>query len=124
MRKILISINPEYVDLILKKIKRFEYRKAVAKEDIKSIIVYSTYPEMKVVAEVKIDGIMEDTPEGLWVRTHEHGGVNKAFFDTYFAGRDKAYAYVLGEVKAFSVPKTLKDFNVQHAPQSFVYINA
>lgn len=124
MRKILISINPEYVDLILKKIKRFEYRKTVAKLDIKSIIVYSTYPEMKVVAEVKIDGIIEDTPEGLWERTHEHGGVGKTFFDAYFAGRRKAYAYKLGEVKVFAEPKTLKDFNIQHAPQSFVYINA
>ena len=123
MRKILISINPEYVELILKKIKRFEYRKAVAKEDIKSIIVYSTYPEMKVVAEVKIDGIIEDTPEGLWTRTHEHGGVDKAFFDAYFAGREKAFAYMLGEVKVFAEPKTLKDFNVNFAPQSFVYIN-
>lgn len=123
MRKILISINPEYVELILKKIKRFEYRKAVAKKDIKSLIVYSTYPEMKVVAEVKINGIIKDTPERLWERTHEHGGVDKAYFDAYFAGRDKAYAYILGEVKAYAEPKTLKDFNVQHAPQSFVYIN-
>ncbi len=124
MRKILISINPEYVDLILKKIKRFEYRKAVAKADIKSIIVYSTYPEMKVVAEVKIDGIIEDTPEGLWEKTHKNGGVDKIFFDAYFEGRKKAYAYILGEVKKFAEPKLLKDFNVQHAPQSFVYINA
>jgi len=124
MKKILISINPEFVDLILKKIKRFEYRKCVAKSDIKSIIVYSTYPEMKVVAEVKIEGIIEDTPEGLWAKTHQQGGVDKAFFDAYFAGREKAYAYKLGEVKAFRQPKTLKDFNVNFAPQSFVYINA
>jgi predicted transcriptional regulator len=78
---------------------------------------------MKVVAEVKIDGIIEDTPERLWERTHEQGGVDKAFFDAYFAGRKKAYAYALGEVKAFTEPKTLKDFNIQYAPQSFVYIN-
>lgn len=124
MNKILISINPEYVDLILKEIKRFEYRKAVAKKDIKSIIVYSTYPEMKVVAEVEIKGIIEDAPDGLWERTYKHGGVTREFYDAYFAGRDKAYAYVLGEVKAFAEPKTLKDFNVNFAPQSFVYINA
>jgi predicted transcriptional regulator len=124
MRKILISINPEYVELILKKIKRFEYRKSVAKKDVKSIIVYSTYPEMKVVCEVKIDGILEETPAALWEQTHEYGGVEKAFFDAYFAGREKAYAYVLGEVKAFAEPRTLKDYDLKFAPQSFVYINA
>ncbi len=124
MRKILISINPEYVDLILKKIKRFEYRTKVAKKDIKSLIVYSTYPEKKVVAEVQIDGIIVDTPENLWAQTYKYGGVQKIFFDTYFAGRNKAYAYVLGDVKIFTYPMTLKDFNVSFAPQSFVYIES
>lgn len=123
MRKILISINPEYVDLILKKIKRFEYRTKVAQKDIQSIIVYCTYPTKKVVAEVAIKRIIEAKPEELWQMTYEHGGVSKKFYDEYFAGREKAYAYELGEVKQFKEPKTLKDFNLDFAPQSFVYIN-
>lgn len=124
MRKILISINPEYVDLILRKIKRFEYRTKVAQKDIQSIIVYCTYPTKKVVAEVAIKNIIESTPDKLWEMTHEHGGVSKKFFDEYFAGREKAYAYELGEVKQFKEPKTLKDYNLDFAPQSFVYIYA
>ena len=122
MKKILISIKPEYVDLILKNIKRFEYRKSIARNNPEEMIIYSTYPEMNVVASAKIKGIIKTTPEKLWALTYEYGGVSKMFFDAYFAGCEKAYAYVLGEVKAFEEPKMLRDFNVHHAPQTFVYI--
>ena len=122
MRKILISINPEYVDLILRKIKRFEYRKSVAQKDIKSIIVYCTYPTKKVVAEVEIKSILSDTPERLWERTNAAGGVGKIFYDAYFAGREIAYAYELGEVLKYTQPKELTDFGFKFAPQSWCYI--
>jgi len=122
MRKILISINPEYVDLILKKIKRFEYRKRVAKKDIKSIVVYCTYPTKKVVAEVEIKNILDETPERLWEITKAASGVDKAFYDMYFLGCTRAYAYELGNIKLFKKPRTLKDFNLLFAPQSFVYV--
>ena len=87
MCKILISINPEHVEKIIAKIKRYEYRTKVAKRDIDSIIIYCTYPTKKVLAEVKIKSILEDTPERLWARTKEYSGITKAFFDRYFAGK-------------------------------------
>jgi predicted transcriptional regulator len=124
MKKILISINPEYVDLILSRVKKYEYRKSVAKEDIKSILVYCTYPRMKVVAEVEIKDIISDTPENLWERTKSAGGVDKKFFDEYFKNRKTAHAYVLGKILKFAEPKDLADFGCKFAPQSFVYIEA
>ena len=51
MCKLLMSINPEHVNNILSGAKRFEFRKTRCKEDIDSIIIYSTSPIMKVVAE-------------------------------------------------------------------------
>ena len=39
-KKILISINPEHVQNIIKGIKKYEYRKIAAKQDISSIIIY------------------------------------------------------------------------------------
>ena len=44
------------------------------------------------------------------------------FFDTYYKGRNKAVAYKVENVKKYIQPKTLEDFGVSHAPQSFVYV--
>lgn len=123
MCKILISIRPEYVEKIILGLKRYEYRTKVAKKDIDAIIIYCTYPTKKVLAEVKIRTILSDTPEGLWERTKEYSGVTKRFFDKYFSGKEKAYAYELGEVIRYKQPKELKEFGCAFPPQSYVYIN-
>lgn len=122
MKEILLSINPEYVEKILNKTKRYEYRTKVAKQDIKAILVYCTYPTKKVVAKVKIKSILADTPENLWNKTKEFSGITKGFFDSYFSNRDIAYAYELGEVIEYKRPKELEEFGIRFAPQSFVYI--
>ena len=122
MRKILLSINPEYVERILNKTKRFEYRTKVAKKDVKAILVYCTFPTKMVVAKVKIKSILCDTPNNLWERTKEFSGISKKFFDEYFKDREIAYAYELGEIIEYKKPKPLKDFGIEFAPQSFVYV--
>lgn len=122
MRKILLSINPKYVEKILNKTKRFEYRTKVAKKDVKAILVYCTFPKKMVVAKVKIKSILCDTPNNLWERTKEYSGVSKKFFDKYFKDREIAYAYELGEILEYKNPRPLKDFGIEFAPQSFVYV--
>ena len=61
-------------------------------------------------------------PEDLWENTKEQSGITKSFFDAYFKGRKVAYAYKLGKVKQYEEPKTLKEFGLKCAPQSFVYV--
>lgn len=122
MNKILISINPEHVENILEGLKKYEYRTKVAKKDINKIIVYSTFPTKKVVAEVEIIEVLIMTPDELWNLTKEQGCISKEFFDEYFYGREVACAYKLGKVKKFEKPLELSDFGVKAAPQSFVYL--
>lgn len=121
-KKILISINPEHVQNIISEIKKYEYRTRVAKEDIEAIIVYSTHPTKKVVAEVKITQVLKMLPEDLWEVTCDQSGITKEYFDKYFKNRKLACAYKLGEVKVFEEPKELTDYGVNFAPQSYVYI--
>ena len=40
----------------------------------------------------------------------------------YFKGKDIAYAYKLGNIKVFDQPKSLADYGLKAAPQSFAYI--
>lgn len=122
MKKILLSINPEYVERILNGTKKFEYRTKVAKRDIKAILIYCTYPTKKVVAQVKIKSILSDSPENLWKMTKEFSGISKEFFDRYFKNREVACAYELGDVIEYKKPKLLEDFGIHYAPQSFIYV--
>ena len=124
MCKLLMSINPEHVENILAGRKKFEFRKTKCKEQIDSIVIYSTAPVMKVVAEVEVKGIIEDTPQSVWKRTSNAAGIDKTFFDRYYSGRDQAVAYILGCVKQFDSPRQLIDYGVKAAPQSYVYIRS
>lgn len=122
-RKILISVNPEHVENIISGIKKYEYRRHVAKKDISSIIIYETTPIKRVVAEAEIEAVLSYTPDELWELTKNESGISKKFFDKYFSGKEIAHAYRIGKVKVFDQPKSLNDYGVRFAPQSFVYIN-
>lgn len=121
-KRILISINPEHVENIINGIKKYEYRKIAAKQDISSIIIYETTPIKRVVAEAEIEDVLMYSPSELWNRTKDASGISKEFFDKYFEGRDIAYAYKLCKIKVYDTPKTLMEFGIKAAPQSFVYI--
>lgn len=123
MKKIIISINPTLVKNILSGVKKFEYGTKVAKKNIQSIIVYCTYPIMKIIAEIEVKSIISDTPEKLWKITKNNSGITKEFFMNYFNNKKIAYAYKLGKITEFKKPKDLKDFGFNHAPQSFIYVN-
>lgn len=123
MCKILMSINPIYADKILSGTKKYEYRKVKAKKDkVNKIVIYATYPIMKVVGEVEVKDILEETPEKLWNVTKEYSGVTKQFYDNYFNKSSKAIAYKLGKIEKYDEPKKLEDVGVKCVPQSFLYL--
>lgn len=121
-KRILISINPKHVANIINGTKKFEYRKVAAKQDISSILIYETSPVKRVVAEAKIVDVLILSPNELWEETKEYSGITKKFFDEYFEGRNIAYAYKLGKVKVYKNPKSLLEYGIKSAPQSFVYL--
>ena len=124
MCKILISINPEYVNEILSGRKKYEYRKVKAKKDnVDKMIIYAPAPVMKVVAEIEILKILEDSPDLIWENTKEYSGISKAFYDKYYQNRNIAIAYQLGKIKKYNEPKNLSDLGISYSPQSFIYID-
>ncbi len=124
MCKILMSINPEYVEEILAGRKKFEYRKTKArKKEVDRIVIYSTFPVMKVVAEIEVKGVLEDKPEQLWEKTHMYSGISKDKYDKYFENKKLAYAYELGRLIVYKKPKKLEDIGINYAPQSYSYLD-
>ena len=122
-RQIIISINPVHVENIINGIKKYEYRKVAAKQDISSILIYETTPIKRIVAEAEIIDVLMMNPDELWEITKNESGINKLFFDEYFEGRTVAYAYKLGKIKVYDEPKMLSDYGITAAPHSFVYVN-
>ena len=122
MCTILLSIKPEYTNRILEGSKKFEFRRSVAKRKVDRILIYSTAPEMKVVAMVEVLGVEKDLPQNLRQKTHANAGISRPKFMDYFANRSVAYAYKLGALQKFDKPKTLAEYGITAAPQSFVYV--
>lgn len=122
MRTILLSINPEYSDRIMTGIKKYEYRKRAAQDTINCILIYSTAPEMKVIGKVDVLGIISGSPTSVWESTKTHAGITRKKYREYFKGVRVAYAYKLGNIEPFLPSKSLIDYNIKTAPQSFVYI--
>ena len=122
MCRILLSINPEHVDNILTGKKLYEFRKIQCKEKVDKIVIYSTFPVMKVVGEADVDDVIVDKPESVCDITSEYSGITKLFFDKYYKNKDKAVAYKLSNVIKYEQPKSLSNYGIKCAPQSFVYI--
>lgn len=121
--KVLLSIKPEFAIKIFDGSKKFEFRKAVFKNsNVNTVIVYASSPMQQVIGEFTIDEIIEERPEVLWEKTKMQSGITKEFFDTYFLNRDKAFAIKVKEVNQYQKPLRLLDFDLDYAPQSFVYV--
>ena len=54
MCRVLLSINPEYVEKIFSGEKEFEFRKNRCKSDVNKMVIYCTSPVMKVIGEADI----------------------------------------------------------------------
>ena len=123
MKAILLSIKPEYVDRILAGTKKYEYRKRLARSNSSVLLIYSTYPIMKVVAKVEILGTICAAPSTLLEQTKSNAGISRKKYREYFHGCKIACAYELGKVEIFDPPRDLSDYNVIFAPQSFLYVD-
>lgn len=122
MCKILLSINPEHVENIMSGKKQYEFRKVKCKEKVDKIIIYSTFPVMKVVGEADVDDVIVNSPENVWKKTSSKSGISKNFFDEYYKDKKKAVAYKLVNIIKYDTPKQLSYFGISTAPQSFVYV--
>ena len=123
MSKILIPIKPEYVDKILSGNKKYEYRKIKPKRKVDKMIIYSTYPIMKVVGEVEIINIIEDNIHNLWESTNQYSGISKDKFYKYFNNKNIGFAYKLGKVIKYDKTKKLTEIGINYTPQSFIYLD-
>ncbi|RPE02961.1 ASCH domain-containing protein [Candidatus Pantoea deserta] len=123
--KVLLSIKPEFAEKILDGSKKFEFRKGIFKNSkITTVVIYATMPVGKVVGQFQIDDVLSDNPESLWSKTKRYAGISKTFYDSYYQGRDKAFAIKIGHVERFSAPQPISSLGAGiKPPQSYLYLS-
>ena len=122
---VILSIRPNFCQLIFDGQKKYEYRKRVfARSDVDKVYIYATKPICRIVGYFTIDEVIEDSPNNMWKTTHEGSGISKEYFDAYFRGCDMAHAIAIGEVVKFDTPidpkEVIKNFT---APQNYMYVD-
>lgn len=125
-RSIVISIKPEFADLIFSGEKSVELRRAIPKDVPSSteIYIYASSPIQSIVGKAEIKRVEAHPLNKLWEKIGDKAGISVDYFNKYFDGKEVGYGLVLNNVKKFSSPFHLrslkKHFNF-HPPQSYMY---
>lgn len=122
-KSVLMSIKPEFAEKIFEGSKKYEFRRMIFKnKEIDRVVVYASFPIMKVIGEFVIGDILEMDLEELWEKTSHEAGITKEFFMAYYRGKDKGYAIRISSFTRYEEPLSLQEeFNIR-PPQSFQYL--
>ncbi len=121
--KAIMSIKPEYVKQIIEGNKKFEFRRSIFKQNIESIIVYSSSPVQLLVGEIIFDNILFLNLEDLWSQTKKDSGISESFFYDYFKGLQQGYAISIKDFIIYEKPLNIFKTYGKKPPQSFLYIH-
>jgi predicted transcriptional regulator len=121
--KVLLSIKPEFAEKIFDGSKKYEFRRAIFKDqNVKTIVVYAPVPVKMIIGEFAIEDILfEEIPE-LWERARYSGSSDERAFYDYFIGKSKGYAIKISNPLKYREPLTLSSFGISKAPQFFIYL--
>ena len=123
---ILLSIDSKYVEKILNKTKKYEFRGWKLPEKIKFVYIYSSRIEKKIVARFEVKEVHSDTPDSIWEKFKYDAGVTE---DEYFKYVNKLkyssiYAIEIYNLVLFIRPVSLLNVDMKlHPPQKFTYLN-
>lgn len=121
----MMAIKPHFAFRLLTGEKQVEFRRRAAAKPLTHIVIYATQPVGAVVGVLEIAELAAGTPNSLWRRFADVGGIRRADFFEYFAGSPKGVAYVVRDAwpceEAFKLgraglPKV--------APQAYQYLNS
>lgn len=121
--RVLLSVKPQFAEAILAGRKTFEFRRAVFRQNVSTVVLYASSPTRKVVGEFTVDEVLSLRLDALWESTQKGGAIDREYFDRYFAGRSAGYALKVKRTRRYRAPLCLrKDFGISHPPQSFRYL--
>ena len=141
-KAVLISIKPEWCELIMSGKKTIEFRKSYPKEYPCKVIIYcskggkklyhnGSLLNGKVIGEFNCDSVFHDVQEFKYsdhadtvdrAYFEKHGCVIPGSLQKYSRGKS-VYGWFIDDLMIYVKPKELKDYRVKRAPQSWQYID-
>lgn len=121
MKSVLLSLKPQWWELMKTGEKTLEIRKSRPRDiDLPArVLVYLPKPEGRIVGEFLV---------GHFVKTDKIGGLERRSMvprwklEKYAKG-DILYGWTVDDVVEYDVPQELESIGVEHAPQSWMYVD-
>lgn len=108
MDQAIISLKPQFVDLVLSGEKTVELRNRIVRMEPGTVIwIYATKPVGGIVALAELDSVVHDTPAKIWVRFEREMCIDRAHFDAYINNRESVSALILSSVRTLKHSVTL-----------------
>lgn len=121
--KVILSIKPTFVEKILSGEKKFEYRKKIFKQQIDTVVIYSSSPIQKFVGEFTVSNILHSDVKEIWDETKYNAGISYKNYRKYFSNHQEAYALEISNLKIYDTPINPLDIMPNFKPpQSYCYL--
>ena len=126
---LILSLKPEYADLIFNGTKKFEFRKRFPTNNKDyEIFVYVSSPAKEVRGAFRVNRVINAPPEEIWQKTSKVAGIDKSSFDAYFLNHEIAYALKITNIRKFDSPVNVevlrRKFDKFVIPQSWRYLKS
>lgn len=124
---IVLSIKPQFTNLILDGKKTIEMRTKIGKKfvDGAKVIIYSSSPVKAIVATVKINKIQKLKKNEVTKQHLEQIHISEQFFNDYMKDKESCYLIEIKDINKLKYPIFLSELKSIGftAPQSFCYAN-
>ena len=119
----LLSIHPEYVELMATGKKKVEFRRTRFLRRLTHVVVYSTSPERRLAGYFEVEEVDIDSPDLISRKYRDKGGVSVEALSRYMENASHAVAIIMGDFHQFSENIRLDDIGITSPPQSFRYLD-
>ena len=124
MSQVIISLKPEYAQLVVAGDKTVELRNRIVKLKRGTLIwIYATRPLAGIVGSAEIAAVVHAEPSEIWRRFGASLGIDRIGFDAYIGERQRVSALVLRSVTVLGECVTLdrirQTVGAFHPPQFY-----
>ena len=125
-RSILLSLKPQYADLLFNGSKTAELRRSAPKSEIDDVYVYVSSPDRILYGGFTVRQVWSGPLDEIWEKSERSACVEKEEYFAYFSGSSTAHALEVADVWKFedavALPALRSKFAKFTVPQSWRYV--
>lgn len=127
MKPMLLSLKPQYAELVFRGLKTAELRRLVPSEiEGRSVYIYVSSPVRMLKGGFMVGEVWQGTPEDVWERVKDMASIDVETYNAYYEGRAKAFALSIVDAWVYQRPLPLSELRAEFmgfvAPQSWRYL--